>query len=75
MVLASLYHQHTLYFYIPPFQGLVREGGDIPPVSPEVINILLFLRSLWGMDAPMEQSMNIRFLFGVWSCICYYPAP
>jgi hypothetical protein len=39
-------------------------GWVMPPVSPEVINILLFQRRLWGMDVPAELIMMIRSLFG-----------
>jgi|ADurb_H2B_02_Slu_FD_contig_61_1244888_length_429_multi_3_in_0_out_0_1 hypothetical protein len=36
-------------------------GGCVPPVSPEVIKILLFQRSCRLMDAPLEHVMYRAF--------------
>jgi hypothetical protein len=33
----------------------IYKGGASPPVSPEVIDILLLQRSCWQMDAPSEH--------------------
>ena len=36
-------------------------GGAVPPVSPEVIKILLFQRSCRLMDAPSEHVISREF--------------
>jgi hypothetical protein len=42
----------------------MNEESAIPPVSPEVINILLFPRSEKGMDAPSEHIIVNRLSDG-----------
>jgi len=46
------------------FGAVRRKGGCLPPVSPEVINILLFPRSEKGMDAPSEHIIVNRLSDG-----------
>jgi len=44
-----------------PLPGLYGKGGAVPPVSPEVIHILLLQRSSRLPDGPSEHVFAMEF--------------